>query len=401
MIHSKTLVGRMALLQVAVMFVALGLVVVLSFAGVKKWLERERDQNLLGVADRTLSALAQYDDRLFADTAGFFHEVEEHRPEGTRVVVIETGGGTLATVGDGPPLRATKNGNCEDQQEFRVCTRMKGHLAILAGKSMAADAATIGRLFWLVLGIAALVVALIGALSRFVARRGLLPLSVLSSRLAAIEPGNGERLGLGSGLREIDDVAIRFDELLRRIDDAMARERRFSAQASHELRTPLTVLRGELELSLREPEVSALAASRALASAETMARLLDVLLLFGRAESRFSGQRPRGRESLRSRTRLAGAIGLAITRRFVAYQRGATRGGAGARRAASPLACGDEPHRQRLQAHAQDRCHRGRRPAPIDNARAAGGRRRSRDFSGACKPDLRAIFPRSHFARAK
>jgi signal transduction histidine kinase len=94
-------------------------------------------------------------------------------------------------------------------------------------------------------------------------------------------------LGATSGIREVDEVASRFDDLLGRIDETIARERRFSAQASHELRTPLTVLRGELELSLRDPEVSNGAMSRALASAETMSRLVDALLLFGRSESKF------------------------------------------------------------------------------------------------------------------
>jgi signal transduction histidine kinase len=161
---------------------------------------------------------------------------------------------------------------------------------VIAGKSVAGEAATIARLFWVVLGAALLVLTLGATLSRFVARRGLSPLAAFSMRLASIAPGDGARLGTVVGLREIDDVATRFDDLLRRIDEAMARERRFSAQASHELRTPLTVLRGELELSLREPEISPQASSRALASAETMVRLVEVLLLFSRAESKFQAK---------------------------------------------------------------------------------------------------------------
>jgi len=148
----------------------------------------------------------------------------------------------------------------------------------------------IAPLIWAVLGASVLVLGMGAALSRFVARRGLTPLAAFSNRLAAIEPGDGARLGSTTGIRELDDVASRFDDLLRRIDDAMARERRFSAQASHELRTPLTILRGELELSLRDPETSPQATRRALASAETMVRLVEVLLLFSRAESRFQAK---------------------------------------------------------------------------------------------------------------
>jgi signal transduction histidine kinase len=286
MIRAKTLVGRMAVLQVTVMFVAIGLVVLLSFVGVTRLLERQRDENLRGVADRTLAALFQYGGSS-GDATAVLHEVEEHRPEGTRVEVVEQSGRVLAAVGDGPNLHPTASGNCDDQGDFRACTRRDGRIAVIAGRSVAGEAATIARLFWIVLGAALLVLTMGATLSRFVARRGLSPLAAFSMRLASIEPGDGARLRTMVGIREIDDVAARFDDLLRRIDEAMARERRFSAQASHELRTPLTVLRGELELSLREPETSPQATSRALASAETMVRLVEVLLLFSRAESKF------------------------------------------------------------------------------------------------------------------
>lgn len=286
MSKTKTLVGRMALLQLAVMSVAMGLVVVLSFAGVTRLLGRQRDENLRGVADRTLSSLGQYDG-ISGDTAGLIHEVEEHRPEGTRLEVIDPNGRLLAAVGDGPPLRALASGACEDQGDLRVCAQSSSRLAVLAGRSVAVEAATLAWLFWVVLGATALVLLVGAALTRALARRGLLPLANFSARLASIEPGDGARVGPPSGIREIDDVATRFDDLLRRIDEAMVRERRFSAQASHELRTPLTVLRGELELSLREAQVSPESTARALASAETMARLVEVLLLFSRAESKF------------------------------------------------------------------------------------------------------------------
>jgi signal transduction histidine kinase len=289
MSRATTLVGRMAALQLAAMSVAVGLVVVLSFVGVTRLLGRQRDENLRGVADRTLAALFQYGGSS-GDAAAVLHEVEEHRPEGTRVEVIEDNGRVLVAVGDGPALRPSGSGGCDSQGDFRACTVAEGRLAVIAGRSVAADAATIARLFWVVLGASLLVLGVGAALSRLVARRGLAPLAAFSARLASIEPGDGARLGTSAGLRELDDVATRFDELLRRIDEAMARERRFSAQASHELRTPLTVLRGELELSLRDPASSPQATSRALASAEAMVRLVEVLLLFSRAESKFQAK---------------------------------------------------------------------------------------------------------------
>jgi signal transduction histidine kinase len=289
MIRAKTLVGRMALLQLAVLSAAIGLVVLLSFVGVTRLLARQRDENLRGIADRTLAALFQYGGAS-GDATAVLHEVEEHRPEATRVEVIEENGRVLAAVGEGPSLLPSGSGDCIDQGDLRVCTRGDGRIAVVAGRSVSGEAAMIRRLFWVVFGASVLVLGVGAALSRFVARRGLSPLATFSTRLASIEPGDGARLGTTGAIREIDDVATRFDDLLRRIDEAMTRERRFSAQASHELRTPLTVLRGELELSLRDPEISRQATSRALASAETMVRLVEVLLLLSRAESKFQAK---------------------------------------------------------------------------------------------------------------
>jgi signal transduction histidine kinase len=75
--------------------------------------------------------------------------------------------------------------------------------------------------------------------------------------------------------------------MLGRLEDGLARERRFVADASHELRTPLTLLRTELELALRRPRSTEeiLAALRsATEEAERLTRLADDLLVLARAD---------------------------------------------------------------------------------------------------------------------
>ena len=83
-----------------------------------------------------------------------------------------------------------------------------------------------------------------------------------------------------------------MNELLGRLQRALARQRAFVADASHELRTPLAVLSGELELAARpgrsRAELAAAVRSAA-AEAERLARLTDDLLLLARSdEDRFS-----------------------------------------------------------------------------------------------------------------
>ena len=86
---------------------------------------------------------------------------------------------------------------------------------------------------------------------------------------------------------EVAALAGTMNELLARLQGALARQRGFVADASHELRTPLAVLRGELELAARpgrDRDELAAAVHTAAAEAERLARLTDDLLLLARSD---------------------------------------------------------------------------------------------------------------------
>jgi signal transduction histidine kinase len=75
--------------------------------------------------------------------------------------------------------------------------------------------------------------------------------------------------------------------MLQRLEDALARERRFVDEASHELRTPLANLRTELDLALRRSRsVEELESAVRSASDETerLARLSEDLLVLARSD---------------------------------------------------------------------------------------------------------------------
>jgi signal transduction histidine kinase len=97
------------------------------------------------------------------------------------------------------------------------------------------------------------------------------------------------RIDLGGPDDELRRLGDTFDDMLGRLDDAFANQRRFIQEASHELRNPLAVIRTNLEVTLADP-----AASRddlrhtsevVQRSTERMSRLVDDLLLYARNET--------------------------------------------------------------------------------------------------------------------
>jgi two-component system OmpR family sensor kinase len=86
---------------------------------------------------------------------------------------------------------------------------------------------------------------------------------------------------------EIAALARTMNQLLSRLQRALARQRALVADASHELRTPFAVLRGELELASRpgrSREELAVAVQRASEEVARLARITEQLLFLARSD---------------------------------------------------------------------------------------------------------------------
>jgi signal transduction histidine kinase len=122
--------------------------------------------------------------------------------------------------------------------------------------------------------------------------------------VSAAEPGR--RLPLPAARDEIARLGETLNRMLGRLETALARERRFVADASHELRTPLAALRTELELALRRPRTPD-ELEHALRSAgeevERLTQLAEDLLVLARADA---GRLPVRRERLAAAELLGG-----------------------------------------------------------------------------------------------
>src|SRR5262249_11541251 len=115
-------------------------------------------------------------------------------------------------------------------------------------------------------------------------------------------------------------LGVTLNEMLGRLEETLARERRFVADASHELRSPLALLKTELELALRgRRSPDELEASLRSAAAETdrLAQLADDLLVLARADQ---GRLPLRREPVPARELLT-----RVAARFRARGRAAGR----------------------------------------------------------------------------
>jgi hypothetical protein len=162
-------------------------------------------------------------------------------------------------------------------------------------------------------------VAVAGLGAYGLARAALSPVERLRRQVAAVsERGGAASVEVPSTGDEVAALAGTMNDLLGRLQRALARQRAFVADASHELRTPLAVLQGELELAARpgrgHQELAA-AVRDAKTEAERLARLTDDLLLLARSdEDRLSLRRERtdigsllGRSAELAGTRLAAA----------------------------------------------------------------------------------------------
>jgi heavy metal sensor kinase len=122
----------------------------------------------------------------------------------------------------------------------------------------------------------------------FLAGAALRPVEAMRRRAAEISgQASGQRLPLPPAQDEIRRLGETLNEMVGRLEEGVARERRFVADASHELRTPLALLRAELELAGRRPRTheeleDALGSARE--EVNRLVRLAEDLLVLARAD---------------------------------------------------------------------------------------------------------------------
>ena len=118
-------------------------------------------------------------------------------------------------------------------------------------------------------------------------RRGLRPLDVLADRLSTRQPGGRDTLEIDDAPRELEPVLAALNDQFARLEDALERERRFSADVAHELRTPLasTMINLENAEASRDTHEADIALAGARQSLAALARRVEQLLSLARLET--------------------------------------------------------------------------------------------------------------------
>ena len=159
---------------------------------------------------------------------------------------------------------------------------------VAVGTTRRLDAETDAFAFWLAVSVPFTVMVSLVA-GYLLSRRALIPVSHLEHAIDRIAPDAlDRRLPVNQPPDELDELALRFNALLHRLQDSQEQNRRFLQQAAHQIRTPLTLVLGETELALERAhtaEAKGEALRRIKLAATQIKRRVEELLILARASA--------------------------------------------------------------------------------------------------------------------
>ena len=160
---------------------------------------------------------------------------------------------------------------------------------IQVAQDRTADEKFMKQFAMLLTAVLALGVAAAAIIAWSVTKRGLGPLGKMTRALSRVGPKQlHERVTAVGWPRELQPLAVAFDEMLARLEDSFVRLSQFSADIAHELRTPVGNIRGEAEVALRRsrsPEEYREVIESTIAECEHLGHIVDNLLFLARTEA--------------------------------------------------------------------------------------------------------------------
>jgi signal transduction histidine kinase len=145
-----------------------------------------------------------------------------------------------------------------DRIDVRVATvvvdQPDGRYVVRAAESREDADETIGAVTSSLLAGVPILLVLVGLLAWRTTRTALQPVHRITREAASLGAADlSARVAVPTTADEIRDLAVTMNEMLGRIERAMERQRRFTADASHELRSPIASIRTQIDVAAMDP----------------------------------------------------------------------------------------------------------------------------------------------------
>jgi heavy metal sensor kinase len=147
--------------------------------------------------------------------------------------------------------------NGPDNKQIRLALMQNDYVKIFVAYPLEPIYEITDSVFYNILFITpfALLISVIGGW--FLAHKSLKPVDELTKTAKEITAQNlSRRLPTIRVDDELGRLTEQFNDMISRLEGSFAQIQQFSADASHELRTPLTIMRGEIEVALRNQRLS-------------------------------------------------------------------------------------------------------------------------------------------------
>ena len=190
--------------------------------------------------------------------------------------------------GAGFPVPATEGySNAKlNGRDWRIYTHVEGTHALQVAHSMDERQKIATEVALRTLLPLAALIPVLGALIWYVVGVALAPLDRMSRAVAKRRPDAMSPLAANNVPEELRPLADSLNALLARLDEALAAQRRFTADAAHELRTPLAALKLQVGLAKRAQDDAhrSSAMSELEAGVDRAAHLVEQLVTMARLE---------------------------------------------------------------------------------------------------------------------
>jgi heavy metal sensor kinase len=307
-VNRNSLRYRVSSFYVALLAVALLTFSVAVYLGVQAFITRSLEHSLSMNAS---TILTDYVKPLDAKGASWFqNEMSESYPPGVsdtfvrvsrgKNILYETGEMHELPVSAAPSAAGDGDGNGEVNyvhtkggQELVTYTLLyhapQGDPIVIETGATTEPSRHVLRSLFLILLTGTPIILLVAALGGYVLMaRALRPVVTLTEQAERVGGDDlGERLPVIPSGDELERLSLALNRMIERLEETVAHNRRFSADASHELRTPLTIIRGELEVLMQTPMLSPMlieGIGSALEESHRMSHIVESLMTISRLE---------------------------------------------------------------------------------------------------------------------